>query len=122
MTSKRFLESKKATILFSIALIFVMVFAAKILYQKYQIDREIANLQKQADKIKQDNNQLSYLIQYFSTEQYQEKEAREKLNLQKEGEHVVVLPNGSNMDESNAQINQNQSNIKKWFDYFFKAD
>jgi cell division protein FtsB len=118
---QEFLKTKIATILLSGVLIFVMVITARIFVQKRVVDREISKLQTQMEKIKKDNEQLSSLVQYLDTPEYQEKEAREKLNLQKDGEHVVVLP--QNGDVASAQEQQNTgakpSNYKLWFNYFF---
>ncbi|MBX4187183.1 MAG: septum formation initiator family protein [Candidatus Doudnabacteria bacterium] len=116
---QEFLKSKLATVLLSVVLIFVMVITAKILVHKRIIDREISKLENQMQKINKDNEQLSSLIQYLNTPEYQEKEARDKLNLIKDGEHVVVLPqnvSGSNVTEI---ANSKVSNYKLWFNYFF---
>jgi cell division protein FtsB len=117
---QEFLKTKIATVLLSGVLIFVMVITARILVQKRVVDREIAKLQSQMDRIKKDNEELSSLIQYLNTPEYQEKEARDKLNLRKDGEYVVVLPQGDVASASQEQNNQNKpSNFKLWFNYFF---
>lgn len=114
-----FLKSKIATALLTLVLIFVMIITAKILVQKRVVDREIGKLQSQMERIKKDNEQLSSLIQYLNTPEYQEKEAREKLNLKKDGEFVVVLPQGD-VAAASQQNNQTEtSNYKLWFNYFF---
>ncbi|HEX9503661.1 MAG TPA: septum formation initiator family protein [Patescibacteria group bacterium] len=115
-----FIKSKYATVLLSAVLIFVMVITAKMLVQKRVVDREITKLQNQMERIKKDNEKLSSLIQYLNTSSYQEKVAREKLNLRKDGEYVVVLPQGNATGTSDQQKQQNnQSNYKLWFNYFF---
>lgn len=113
------IKSRLVTFALTVVLIFVMMFAAKIVLQKYQIDREISKLQNQVEKIKKDNSQLGFLTQYFNTPDYQEKAAREKLNLKKEGEFVVGLP-APDEAVAGAQIQAgSSSNFKKWFNYFF---
>src|SRR6185436_18688403 len=92
---QEFLKSRIATVALSGVLIFVMVITARIFVQKRVVDREIAKLQDQMERVKKDNEQLSSLIQYLNTTEYQERQAREKLNLKKDGEFVVVLPQGS---------------------------
>src|SRR5258708_514885 len=115
-----FIKSKYATVLLSAVLIFVMVITAKMLVQKRVVDREITKLQNQMERIKKDNEKLSSLIQYLNTSSYQEKVAREKLNLRKDGEYVVVLPQGNATGRTDQQKQQNnQSNYKLWFNYFF---
>ena len=100
-------------------LIFVMVITARIFSQKRQIDSQIRKLQQQADKIKKDNDQLSYLVKYLNTPEYQEKQAREKLNLRKDGEYVVVLPQKRDKKDLTQTVAEKESNFKKWFNYFF---
>ncbi len=119
MDFRSFLKTKTATWLLAVALAFVMLFTAKTLVQQYRVNKQITKLQEQADKIKKDNEQLSYLIQYFNTKEYQEKQAREKLNLKKDGEFVVSLPADNEAGDKSVSETK-RSNSSKWFDYFFK--
>ncbi len=119
MDPKTLLQSKITTVLLSGMLILVMVVAARLLLQKQEVDREISKLQAETDAIEKNNRQLSELIQYLGTAEYAEKEAREKLNLKKEGEHVVVLPKDSSENMVATNTVDNESNPKKWFNYFF---
>jgi cell division protein FtsB len=120
---KEFLNTKLATFALAGVLVFVMLITAKILVQKRVVDREIAKLEKQMENIKKDNQQLSSLIQYLNTPEYKEKEARDKLNLRKDGEYVVVLPQGDVASATNQPGTQNdKANYKQWFDYFFNAN
>ncbi len=117
---RQFLNSKFATILLVGVLGLIMVITAKMLVQKRVIDREVGKLQKQSERIKKDNEQLGSLIQYLNTPEYKEKEAREKLNLAKEGEHVVVLPSGDVSGNSTTTESETKdANYKLWFNYFF---
>ena len=119
MTWNSFLKSRLATILLGTALVFVMITAAKTLIQKHRIDKEIRNLQDQVERIKKNNEQLTYLIKYFDTPEYQEKQAREKLNLRKDGEYVVVLPENNQGEVAGSSQGGHESNFKLWFNYFF---
>ena len=117
---QRFIRSKLATLVLIGILGLVMFGTAKILVQKRTIDREIAKLEAQMEKVKKDNNQLSSLIQYLNTPEYQEKSAREKLNLRKDGEQVVVLPAGQDAGTvTEQQPEPPKPNYQEWFDYFF---
>jgi cell division protein FtsB len=119
MTWQSFIRSRVTTVLMSIALLFVMVLAAKILIQKYKIDQEVAKMQNQVQTIKKDNLQLGDLIKYFNTADYQEKAAREQLNLKKDGEFVVGLPQSDGAVSGVQTQAANSSNFKNWFNYFF---
>ena len=119
MTWDSFIKSKFATVALAAVLILMMLFAGRAVVQKYQVDKEIAKLNAQVAKVKKNNEDLSYLIKYFNTPEYQEQQAREKLNLKKDGEYVVVLPD-TNGAVSGAQGSAaNKSNARQWFDYFF---
>ena len=122
MSWQSFLKSRIATWLLSAVLAFVLFFTARIFYQKHQIDKEIAKLQSETQKVKHDNEQLSILVKYLGTPEYQEKAAREKLNLKKDGEYVVGLPsNPDNADQTQTNA-ENKSNARQWFDYFFSPN
>lgn len=117
MDSYQFLKSKGITALLSVLLVVALLTTSKVLIQKYQIDKAIQNLSAQAANLNQQNQQLSELIKYFGTPGYKELQAREKLNLKKEGEFVVGLP--QNTDGEVAGQTSISSNPHKWFDYFF---
>jgi len=104
------------------ALIFIMVITARILSSKRQVDQEIAKLESQINKMQTDNEQLSDLVKYFNTPEYQEKQAREKLNLKKDGEYVVVLPSTNNAEETDDLTLDPSQNYQRWFNYFFHAN
>jgi cell division protein FtsB len=120
MDYQSILKSRFTTVGLSILLLLVMVITAKLLAQKREVDSEIAKLKAEAEEIESQNTEFSNLIKYFNTPEYQDRQAREKLNLQKEGEHVVILPKFVEDETAAAAAKeQNRSNPKKWFEYFF---
>ena len=121
MNFHSFLKSKFATWLLGVVLLLIMIFTAKVLIEKYRIDKEISKLQAQIEKIKKNNEQLTSLVKYYNSPSYQEQQAREKLNLKKDGESVVALPQQDTRDASQQVQDQKQSNFKQWFDYFFQS-
>lgn len=114
-----FLKTRIATVLLSSILIVALFVTAKLLWQKREIDKQISALSTRADKIRGENEQLSELVKYLSTPEFQEKEAREKLNLQKEGEIVVGLPQNEVEQVASASTNEQVSIPRKWYNYFF---
>lgn len=102
--------------------------ASKEAYRNKKIEQEINSLKQEAEKIRQDNNILEEKIAYFQTPEFQERVAKEKLNLQKPDEQVVfVKPSIANevkADEAESLENETQEipvkNYRKWWDYFFK--
>lgn len=57
----------------------------------WEIDRDIAQLQKEAAALEAENLSLRELALAFQTESYLEREARLKLGLKKQGEELVVV-------------------------------
>lgn len=129
-------ESKKNIIFFSglffiaglSVLVMIGISLGKETYRKKQTQKEIENLQAEIQKMNRENSELSNLISYLSTQEFQEKEAREKLNLQKENEKMVVLrkENEAKKSESSESNEKNISapektgpNWKNWLEYFF---
>lgn len=109
-------------------LVMIGISLGKETYRKRQIQKEIENLQTEIQKVNQENSELGNLISYLSSQEFQEKEAREKLNLQKEDEKMVVLrkdtsPQNSektNEDAKNIEaVEDKTQNWQKWLGLFF---
>lgn len=121
------------SIIFSIAGLiiggFIGYFAIKENQRNKQIEKEISILREEAQKIRQNNHEMNEKIVYFETPQFQEKIAKEKLNLQKENENVAIIKPSpvsneyyqekENVPASEKKI-QEKPNYKKWIDYFFE--
>jgi cell division protein FtsB len=128
---------KKVRIFSSILIFLVLVAAGFVSYKAFkearrsqQIDKEIEALRQEAEKIRQDNSDLQEKIAYFETPDFQEKEAKEKLNFQKPDENVAVVkpvPETENLSTEN-KPDENQApaetekitDYKKWWNKFFK--
>lgn len=97
-------------------------------YKKIQVEKEIQALKDEADKIKRDNVDLTDKLSYLESKDFQEKEAKDKLNLQTEGENLVIikpslgkpLENSGPSEPEKAEIIIKKSNVQKWWEYFFK--
>lgn len=118
MDAKTILQSKVTTILLTGVLIVIMVVSARLIIQKRSVDAEISRLQRDADQVEKNSQELSGLIKYLETPEYTELQAREKLNLKKEGEQVVVLPKDA-VPDATAPEDIEPTNPIKWFNYFF---
>ncbi|OGI29548.1 MAG: hypothetical protein A2288_01550 [Candidatus Moranbacteria bacterium RIFOXYA12_FULL_44_15] len=112
------------------ALIFIGISAGRQTLKKKEIKKEIEDLKKEAEKIEKDNLALEDKIAYLESRDYQEKEARDKLGLQKPEENLVIIKPGlSKKEENRKDISENQGrekepektfNPRKWWNYFFK--
>ena len=130
--------SKVFLFILIIATIWVVLICLKITSKRYQMAKEIFNIQQQISQLKKENQDLSVAIESFNNPSFLEKEAKRRLNLRKEGEEVVILPknefsdNQTTTPETNSaslagSSNQNQvvdnkeePNFQKWWRYFFK--
>jgi cell division protein FtsB len=119
MDYQALLKSKIATVALVVALAAIGFITVELYMQKRQVDSEIARLKAQSDDLKSGNSQLSELIKYLDTPEYKEREAREKLNLKRPGEQVVVLPEESTAGSVASAKTESQSNPQKWLKYFF---
>ena len=113
-------------VIFLLVLILIGIIAAvgKESYRKYQIDKEVGGIKKEIESLKEQNQALSNLLDYFNSEESLEKEARLKLNLLKEGEKLVIITPNKKTDSENQlseDIEEKQpSNFEKWLKYLFK--
>ncbi len=64
-----------------------------VISRNYKLQQQVDQLQSQIDLLKLQNQQVEYQIAYYNTDAFVEKEARDKLDLQAPGEHVVIFPN-----------------------------
>jgi len=113
------------------AIIMISLALTQETYRRYQIQKEIEDLKVQAEKKERDNEKIKGMIEYFKTSDFQEKEAKEKLSVQKEGEKVLMVKgeqqpsDGKKPEEIGRQDNlaqkDNRTNLRKWWDYFFAS-
>lgn len=87
--------------------------------QRRKIDAEIDQLRTEQADLEQRNKALSESLEYFSSNTYQEKLAREQLGLKKEGEIVVNFPSGGIVAQPETSQQPAMSNPKKWWNYIF---
>lgn len=80
--------------LFLILLVFIgmVLSVANVSYNRHLIAKELDALKSEIEKMKSDNKDLSKMIEYYSSQEFWEKEARQKFNLKKEGENVIMVP------------------------------
>ncbi len=125
---KQIFSSKPVIFLEIAALIFFGFHVGKEFLRKRAIEKEVAVLEAEIERLEQKDDNLSSLLEYAKTDSFVESQARDKLNLVKPGESLVVIPNvdvdSENEDQS---INNNgkilgESNIKLWWEYFFDYD
>ncbi|TSC94203.1 MAG: Uncharacterized protein Athens071425_225 [Parcubacteria group bacterium Athens0714_25] len=129
---------KKTGLIISFGVIFGgLALIAMLLYPSYKeyernkrINGEIEKLSQEAEKLRENNSELSEKIEYFKTQAYKERIAKERLNLQKTDEQVVAVKPSISKNESVEVLQLNKGdenklgkiespNYQKWIRYFF---
>ncbi|MFA6048292.1 MAG: septum formation initiator family protein [Parcubacteria group bacterium] len=119
----------KTVVILGLILFGLIIFAiSKESYKKKQAQIEIDKLQQEAEKITRENTQLTDKISYLDSKDYQEKEARDKLNMQNPKENMVIVEPGlaptietqNANNENGKKLVVKTTNVQKWWDYFFK--
>jgi len=128
---KKILYSRWFIFLSLLAFIWLGLVLTKAVYKKYQLDQEIESLKIEINKMDKKEQELTNLINYLGSQNSLEKEAREKLNLKKEGESVLMVSEtdlakdlaGSSGQRSPASSEEKlapENNLVKWWKFFFK--
>ncbi len=121
----------KSKILPAVFLIIIIVVGAELaqaIRREYEVNKEIDSLKEEITRYDNENNDLEKMMEYYNTLSYKEKEARLKLNLQKPGEKTILVdPPEKEPAKMETEIKKEvenslkgETNIKKWWDYFFE--
>lgn len=123
---KRILSSKILVISEVIVVIFVLLALGKEIVSRHQVQNEINSLKNEIASLEAKNLELTKLTEYFSSQTFKEEQARTMLDMQKQGESVVIVPENQNQNinaaDSEAQGSSEKakiSNPQKWWNYFF---
>lgn len=105
---------------------FVSYSAVKESKRNKDIDVLISSLEEEKARISLENNSLKDKIAYLETSDFQEKIAREKLNMQRTDEKVAVVKTSPQVETQNVESGQeqivqedNRKNYTKWYEHFF---
>jgi cell division protein FtsB len=105
--------------LLQLLLVYLLVMLSRVVWQNYQVNQEVALLQRQVDELKASNDDLKARILYYQTESYSEREARAKLGLQKPGEEVIITPTERTKQEETPGSQKPLPNWRQWWEFFF---
>lgn len=108
-----------------VVVFFLLISLAQEVNREWQIQREIQILEAQVHEERTAISQLENLNQYFRTDDFQERLAREKLNYRAPGEEVVLIPDKDLSNETNEVIRKEEEaetpTYRQWWDVFFNA-
>jgi cell division protein FtsB len=105
---------------FGLALVLYMVFSVgKLAYKNYQLNVTELKLKEEISILENEISDLENKIVYYQSDSYKEKMIRAKLNMQKEGEKVVVITPEPDIEEVEPQKdNKKLTNPERWWAYF----
>lgn len=95
-------------------------------YRGWTVDAEISALEQKAEQLEGRRTQLASMASRLQSDPYAERQAREKLGLQKPGEHIVILE-GFNATSTTMELAVAEtpdeaadlrSNPQRWWDFF----
>lgn len=97
----------------------------KEMQRSRRIESEVDALRREAERIRDENRTIGEKIAFYSTESFEEREAREKLDMKKNDEEVVALDTGSVLGarseerEPAPELSDGVApNYRKWAGYF----
>lgn len=122
-----FLSSKIIILVGLVFLIFVSLALGKELARKRKVNQQIDEVKQEIERLEKRNKELTSLIEYLNTDSFKEVQARQSLNMQKEGETAVAVPAAvKSAEEENDggkfdfETKEGKSNLSKWWKYFFE--
>lgn len=111
--------------------VFVSVHVVSVFKKRQEVEAEIEKINQEKTALNDKKEELNNLLDYFQDKSFIEKEARRKLNMQKEGERAVIVINKGENSDLSANISEAEdashqkrpedlSNYHKWLDFIFK--
>jgi len=100
-------------------------------YKSYQIDQHIKTFEVENARIEDENRKKSEEYDYYSSDAYIEKMAKQNLGLVNAGEEVIIIPSdnvkssglvGDGGAENGVSSGSGLSNSQKWWKFFFDLE
>ncbi|MEK9156348.1 MAG: septum formation initiator family protein [Patescibacteria group bacterium] len=109
-------------LLFLLVMYFLYV-VGKTTWDNYQSNQEIKKMGERIAGLEEGIKFMEYEINYYKTDSFKEKEAREKLGYRAPDEKVISLPldkpEDKILDEPQGEIVIKTPNYRLWWKYFF---
>ncbi len=117
----KFFNSK--LILGTLMVLVMLIFYSVIKEGRVQREtgRELKSLEDEIAELEGQSLELAEMIKYLRSDEFVEREAREKLNMQRPGEKVVLIPEKEKLltQVAGDANRQDRKNWQLWFEYFF---
>ena len=92
--------------------LFIIYGSSRNIIELWQQKQRVWKIQKEVKELEVKEAELKKQLEYYRSDDYVEKMAREKLLLQKEGETVISLPSEQNKDQSSDIKSQSEEENK----------
>jgi len=113
-----------SNIVFVVISLLMLVSLTRNIIKVREAKERLKEREEHIEKIRKENEELSQRVETFKSDEFVEKQLRDKLGLAKEGETIIVLPDEETIkkfapnDEKEEEILPDP-NWKKWFKLFF---
>lgn len=106
--------------------IILLVSLAQEMNRRWQVQREVQALEAEVKTAERKSIELEHLNQYFRTDAFQERLARENLNYSAPGENVVLIPEEAQqaaVASSSLEKKPSPASVPlKWWQIFFVSE
>ena len=109
-------------------LVFLYIFfaLATSIYRDYKLEVSIQEFENEIDRLADMAYQKPKDIEYYQSEQYKDKYAKENLNLLNPGEKLIIIPQEERIVKSEVAVDRfyhsgvlELPNRNQWWEYFF---
>lgn len=111
--------------LFSVAALILLISLAQEMNRRVAVQREVRRLNEEMRTMQKTVIETENLNNYFRTDAYQDRLAREKLNYQAPGEKVVFVPHEGGRTAVNGEAEKTTERrpiLEQWWRLFFVDD
>lgn len=118
----RFFSSQKFIAFLALGFLILLAFPlAKSYSRRLVAEKEIEEMRLKIAEYEKNNQELHEFLDYLSSPQAAEDQARSSLNLKKPGEAVVIIQKDElePIENSNLTLTASSSALKLWWNYFF---
>jgi len=101
--------------------IYLVIVLSRELFNLLKKGERIEKMEEKIEGLKMKNQESKERLEYVKSEEFVEKEVRDKLNMAKEDEVIVVLPEGLELRDQQLEASSEEDwpNWKRWLKLFF---
>ncbi|OGG86516.1 hypothetical protein A3B87_01505 [Candidatus Kuenenbacteria bacterium RIFCSPHIGHO2_02_FULL_39_13] len=114
------LASRISLLVLVLLIVFIGIAVVKERKSQKIVKEDINSLENEIAELDSRSFELTQMIKYLRSDEYVEREAREKLGMQKQGEQlIIVAENVNSLPVAGDHDLNNKKNWQLWLEYFF---